>query len=87
VPFVVIVAIALGIALISQDPPRALFALFCVYGLSGYAVYAWRKFKGKPTSVIATSAPTSPTRRACTSEPARCVLHCGACRSIHAFWP
>jgi CDP-diacylglycerol--serine O-phosphatidyltransferase len=44
-----------------------LFALFCVYGLSGYVVYAWRKFKGKPVSVIATS-PTSPTRRACTAE-------------------
>jgi CDP-diacylglycerol--serine O-phosphatidyltransferase len=55
VPFVVIVAIALGIALISLHPPIALFALFCAYGLSGYGVYAWRKLKGKPTSVIAIS--------------------------------
>jgi CDP-diacylglycerol--serine O-phosphatidyltransferase len=55
VPFIVIVAIALGIALISLDPPRVLFAIFCSYGLSGYLVYAWRKFKGKPVSVIATS--------------------------------
>ena len=55
VPFVVIVAMALGIALISQDPPLALFALFCLYGLSGYGVYAWRRFKGRPTSVIAMS--------------------------------
>ncbi len=55
VPFVVIVALALGIALIGQNPPLALFALFCAYGLSGYAVYAWRKFKGRPTSVIAIS--------------------------------
>jgi CDP-diacylglycerol--serine O-phosphatidyltransferase len=55
VPFVVIVAIALGIALISLDPPRVLFAIFCAYGLSGYAVYGWRKFHGKPASVIATS--------------------------------
>jgi CDP-diacylglycerol--serine O-phosphatidyltransferase len=55
VPFVVVVAIALGIALVSLDPPRVLFALFCAYGLSGYGVYLYRKMKGKPVSVIATS--------------------------------
>jgi CDP-diacylglycerol--serine O-phosphatidyltransferase len=55
VPFIVLVAIALGIALISLHPPIALFAVFCAYGLSGYGVYAWRKLKGKPTSVIAIS--------------------------------
>jgi CDP-diacylglycerol--serine O-phosphatidyltransferase len=55
VPFVVIVAIALGIALISQNPPLALFVLFCAYGVSGYGVYAWRKMKGRPVSVIVTS--------------------------------
>jgi len=65
VPFVVIVAIAIGIALISQNPPLALFALFCVYGLSGYAVYAWRRFRGKPASVIAIS----------TDEPEEKGLH------------
>jgi CDP-diacylglycerol--serine O-phosphatidyltransferase len=46
VPFIVLVAIALAIALISLDPPRALFAIFCAYGLSGYAVYAWRRPRG-----------------------------------------
>jgi CDP-diacylglycerol---serine O-phosphatidyltransferase len=65
VPFVVIVAIALGIALIALDPPRVLFALFFCYGLSGYAVYIWRKMKGRPTSVIATS----------TDEPDEKGLH------------
>ena len=65
VPFIVIVAIALGIALISLDPPRVLFAIFCMYGLSGYAVYAWRKFHGKTVSVIATS----------TDEPDEKGLH------------
>ncbi len=55
VPFATIMAIALGIALISQNPPLALFALFCIYGLSGYGVYAWRRFKGRPVSVIAIS--------------------------------
>ncbi len=65
VPFVVIVAIALAIVLIGQNPPLALFALFCAYGLSGYGVYAWRKAKGRPTSVIAIS----------TDEPDEQGLH------------
>lgn len=65
VPFAVIVAIALGIALIALDPPRVLFGIFCLYGLSGYLVYAWRKFKGRPVSVIATS----------TDEPDEKGLH------------
>ncbi|MDH5540737.1 MAG: CDP-diacylglycerol--serine O-phosphatidyltransferase, partial [Rhizobacter sp.] len=46
VPFVVIVAIALGIAVINIHPPIVLFGLFCLYGLSGYGVYAWRRKKG-----------------------------------------
>jgi CDP-diacylglycerol--serine O-phosphatidyltransferase len=54
VPFAVIVAIALGIALINIHPPLVLFGLFLVYGFSGYAVYAWKRMKGKPVSVIAT---------------------------------
>jgi len=55
VPFIVIVAIALGIAIINIHPPVVLFALFAVYGLSGYVVYVYKKTKGKPVSVIATS--------------------------------
>ena len=65
VPFVVLVAIALGIAIIALDPPSVLFAIFLAYGLSGYAVYAWRKFKGTPVSVIAVS----------TDEPEEQGLH------------
>ncbi len=65
VPFIVIVAVALGIALINLHPPIALFGLFCVYGLSGYGVYIWRRVKGKPVSVIATS----------TDEPDEKGLH------------
>jgi hypothetical protein len=42
-----------------------LFGIFCVYGVSGYAVYAWRTCKGKPVSVIATS----------TDEPDEKGLH------------
>ena len=55
VPFITIVAIALGIAVISTHPPGVLFGLFIAYGLSGYGVYVWRKMKGRPVSVIATS--------------------------------
>ena len=65
VPFVVIVAIALSIAVVMLDPPRVLFAIFCAYGLSGYAVYGWRRMKGRPASVIATS----------TDEPDEQGLH------------
>jgi len=65
VPFIVIVAIALGIALINVHPPMVLFGIFCAYGLSGYAVYVYRKMKGKPVSVIATS----------TDEPDERGLH------------
>lgn len=55
VPFIVIVAIALGIAVITYHPPLVLFAVFIVYGLSGYVVYGIKKSKGRPVSVIATS--------------------------------
>ncbi len=55
VPFAVIVLIALGIGVIGLHPPIMVFAFFIAYGLSGYAVYAWRRAKGQQTSVIATS--------------------------------
>ena len=54
VPFAAIVLVALGIAVINIHPPTVLFGMFVLYGLSGYGVYAWRKSKGKPTSVIST---------------------------------
>jgi CDP-diacylglycerol--serine O-phosphatidyltransferase len=41
---------------ISSDPPKVLFGLFILYGLSGYAIYFWRLFKGKPVSIIQTQA-------------------------------
>ena len=65
VPFIVIVLIALSIALIAMHPPFVLVGLFVIYGLSGYAVYVWKKMKGKPVSVIATS----------TDEPDEQGLH------------
>ena len=65
VPFVVIVALALAIALVNLHPPIVLFAIFCVYAGSGYAVYVWKRMKGRPVSVIATS----------TDEPEEQGLH------------
>jgi len=65
VPFVVIVLIALGIAAVSTHPPSVLFGVFVVYGLSGYAVYFWRRAKGQRASVISTS----------TDEPEETGLH------------
>jgi CDP-diacylglycerol--serine O-phosphatidyltransferase len=65
VPFVVIVLIALGIAVINIDPPTVMFGVFVVYGVSGYFVYGWRKARGIQTSVISTS----------TSEPDERGLH------------
>ena len=55
VPFVVIVAIALGLAVINLHVPGMLFGLFILYGLSGYGMYIYRRMKGTPVSVIATS--------------------------------
>jgi CDP-diacylglycerol--serine O-phosphatidyltransferase len=65
VPFAVIVLIALGIAVINIDPPIVLFGVFVLYGLSGYALYGWRKAKGLQASVISTS----------TDEPDERGLH------------
>ncbi|WP_409450639.1 CDP-diacylglycerol--serine O-phosphatidyltransferase [Aquabacterium sp. J223] len=65
VPFIVIVAIALAFALIAYHPPTVLFALFVVYGFSGYGVYLYKRMKGRPVSVIATS----------TDEPDEAGLH------------
>ncbi len=65
VPFAVIVLVALGIAVINIHPPTVMFALFVLYGLSGYVVYGWRKTKGLQTSVISTS----------TDEPDERGLH------------
>jgi CDP-diacylglycerol--serine O-phosphatidyltransferase len=36
------------IFVVSSDPPIALFTLFCLYALSGYAYWGWRWFRGEP---------------------------------------
>ena len=65
VPFVVLVLIALLLAVISIEPATVLFVLFVGYALSGYVVYAWRRAKGEPVSIVSTS----------TDEPDERGLH------------
>jgi CDP-diacylglycerol---serine O-phosphatidyltransferase len=54
VPFIGIFLIVLVFVLVSSDPPKVLFGLFVLYGLSGYAVILWRWRKGKPVSIVQT---------------------------------
>ncbi|MDR2127576.1 MAG: CDP-diacylglycerol--serine O-phosphatidyltransferase [Burkholderiaceae bacterium] len=65
VPFVVLVLAALLIAIVSIEPATVLLVLFMGYALSGYVVYAWRRAKGHPASLVSTS----------TDEPDERGLH------------
>jgi len=65
VPFIVIVLIALAIGIINLYPARIIFAIFCLYGLSGYFVYAYKRAKGRPVSAVSLS----------TDEPDEVGLH------------
>ena len=56
VPFIAIFLIVLAFVAVSSDPPKVLFGLFVVYGLSGYGVFCWRLMKGRPVSIIQTRA-------------------------------
>lgn len=52
VPFLVLAMIPLAFALASQDPPKVLFGVFVLYGLSGYVVYIVKKLRGQRISVM-----------------------------------
>ena len=54
VPFIAIFLIVLIFVAVSSDPPKVLFSLFVVYGLSGYGVFFWHWFNGKPVSIVET---------------------------------
>jgi CDP-diacylglycerol---serine O-phosphatidyltransferase len=54
VPFWMMIVLLVGLVVISSDPPIALFGLFCIYGLSGYVIWAWRRARGLPGSPKAT---------------------------------
>ena len=55
VPFIAPFLIVLGYVAIVSDPPRVLFGLFVLYGLSGYAVLLWRWRSGRPISIVQTT--------------------------------
>lgn len=55
VPFWVILVFVAGFVFISSDPPVVLFALFIVYGLSGWGVWFFRIRKAKKLSSAAES--------------------------------
>ncbi|MGE0310483.1 MAG: CDP-diacylglycerol--serine O-phosphatidyltransferase [Lautropia sp.] len=52
VPFIFLVLLVLGFVLISSDPPVVLFLLFVVYGVSGYALWGWRRYRANGLSVM-----------------------------------
>ncbi|MBS1169694.1 MAG: pssA [Burkholderiaceae bacterium] len=54
VPYAAIILLALVLVFIAIDPPKVLFCLFLLFGLSGYAVFLWRLLKGKPVSIVET---------------------------------
>ncbi|MCC6193643.1 MAG: CDP-diacylglycerol--serine O-phosphatidyltransferase [Burkholderiales bacterium] len=45
VPFVAVLAAAVVVALAALDPPLVLFGAFVVYGISGYVVSAWMRWR------------------------------------------
>lgn len=47
VPFVFVALGALLLVLISQDPPLILFLAVAAYAISGYALFFWRRAKGR----------------------------------------
>jgi CDP-diacylglycerol--serine O-phosphatidyltransferase len=45
IPFVVLLACVLGLALLSLHPPLVLFIGFVAYGVSGYLYFGWRMLR------------------------------------------
>lgn len=58
VPFIAPFLLVLGYVAIVSDPPKVLFGLFVMYGLSGYVVLLWRWRKGRPISIVQTTVDT-----------------------------
>jgi CDP-diacylglycerol---serine O-phosphatidyltransferase len=53
VPFVVLLAVVMFFVLISTDPPKVLFALFVLYAVSGYVMWAWQRLRRRRTGPLA----------------------------------
>ena len=54
VPFLMVVLLALGLVLISQDPPIILFFGLLLYSLSGIFYYLIKAFRGETLSLFST---------------------------------
>lgn len=52
VPFLMVVMLALGLVLVSQDPPLIIFLTFIIYSFSGFFLYFYRRAKGFNPSLI-----------------------------------
>jgi len=52
VPFIAVLLIVVTFVVVTSDPPKVLFGLFVLYGISGYCIYFWRLLKGKPVNIV-----------------------------------
>lgn len=52
VPFIAALLVVCFFILVSSDPPKVLFGIFMLYGLSGYVLYGWRRMKGEKISLL-----------------------------------
>jgi CDP-diacylglycerol--serine O-phosphatidyltransferase len=52
-PSIVLVLMMLVFALVSSDPPKWLFGMFVLYGLSGHALWLWRRARRSPARPVA----------------------------------
>ena len=47
VPFIFVIGVVMVFVLVSSDPPSVLFALFLLYGISGWLLWLWRWRRGE----------------------------------------
>ncbi|MCD6680277.1 MAG: CDP-diacylglycerol--serine O-phosphatidyltransferase [Burkholderiaceae bacterium] len=47
VPFIFVIGVVMVFVLVSSDPPSVLFALFLLYGVSGWLLWLWRWRRGE----------------------------------------
>jgi len=47
VPFIFVIGVVVLFVLVSSDPPSVLFALFLLYGISGWLLWLWRWRRGE----------------------------------------
>ena len=60
VPFFALLGLVLFFVVVSSDPPLVLFSLFVLYGLSGYALWIWRRVRARRADAAESGGPTAP---------------------------